>query len=262
MSMDRKGLVVGNWKMELSHKGEVEMVRALKELFKGVSLESTNVVVCPSFPSLPAVAEGLKKSQKIGVGAQTVHWDERGPVTGGVAISQISPFVKWCLVGHSDQRALTSETEEQVAARAGMLVRHGITPVVCIGETYEERAMDQSVEKVTNQMKVLISALTRAAMSKIVVVYEPIWAISGNDPGELPEPDEVAGMAVLIRKNVAVRYGSDVAERLRVIYGGSVNERNVDQFVQEPGIDGVLPGAASLQPRQFIEIAKQVEAAT
>jgi len=258
--MDRRKLVMGNWKMELSHKAEVEMIRALKELFKGVILEQTDVVVCPSFPSLSAVAEGLKKNQKMDVGAQTVYWEEKGSVTGMVSISQISSFVTWCLLGHSEQRAITGETDEQVAARAGMLVRHGITPVVCIGETADEREADQSVDKVTKQMKVLISVLTRAAMTKVVVAYEPIWAISSNDPEELPEGDEVAGMAVLIRKLVAGRFGGEVAGKLRVIYGGSVNESNIDNYIQEPGIDGALPGGASLQPRQFVEIVKKVEA--
>ncbi len=252
---------MGNWKMDLSHKAEVEIVRSLKELFKGVTLEQTDVVVCPSFPSLAAVADGLKKNQKIAVGAQTVYWEEHGPVTGMVSVSQISPFVDWCLVGHSEQRAITGETDEQVAARAGLLVRHGITPVVCLGENAEEREADQSVDKVTKQMKVLIGALTRAAIAKIVIAYEPIWAISANNPGELPEGDEVAGMAVLIRKVAAGRFGSEAAEKLRVIYGGSVNEGNVDQYIEEPGIDGVLPGGASLQPRQFMEIVKKVEAA-
>lgn len=246
--MEKKSLVIGNWKMELSHKGELELARALKRQFKGVALPDTEAVVCPSHSSLGIVVEELGTKGKIAVGAQHVHWEEKGAWTGEASVLQVAPYVKWCIVGHSEQRALTGMTEESVQRTASMLMQHGIMPVVCVGETSEEREADQTVTKVTDQTKVLLSKLMRTSLPKIAVAYEPIWAIG---TGDTPDPNDAAGIMLLIRKIVAGRFGNEAAQRLRILYGGSVKSSNVEAYVREPGGGrsvgrGSLGGAAPI----------------
>lgn len=258
-SMDRKSLVVGNWKMELSHKGELEVAKTLKRLCKDKSWSNVDVVICPSYPTLGYIAEELAKLKKIEVGAQHVHWEESGAWTGEVSITQIASFVQWCIVGHSEQRKLTRMREELVGKTASNLLTNGINPVVCIGETEEQKEADQTIEVVSRQMKQLLGSITRTMLPKLTVAYEPVWAISTNNPGESPDPTETAETMLLLRKLASVEYGNEAAERMRVLYGGSVKSENVEKYVKEPGVDGVLVGSASLRPREFVEIVKKVE---
>lgn len=252
--MTRKPLVIGNWKMELSHGGSLELARALKKLWKGTG-DDCEVVVCPSYPQLSSVGEALKNSA-FQIGAQNVHWEETGPWTGMVSIRQVMPFARWSIVGHSEQRQLTGETDEQVQAKVALLLKHGLLPIVCIGETLEERQADRAIAKIRSQMETLLSALTRVSMSKLVIAYEPIWAIGS---GEQPDSSEVGEIAVLLRKLAAARFGNEAAERMRVIYGGSVKANNAAPFVSEPGVDGVLAGGSSVHPVEFVSIVEAVK---
>lgn len=257
MAMKRRPLVIGNWKMELSAKAELELVRALKKHLAGQTL-TAEVVVCPSFPSLAPVHEALARQTAISVGAQTVHWLEKGPWTGAVSVLHLSPYVQWCIVGHSEQRDLTGMSDDEVNQTTALLLRHGITPIVCLGETLEERQADQTVAKVTTQVEQLLQTVNRVALSKLVIAYEPIWAIGS---GEMPEPADAAGTMLLVRKLVAQRFGQDVSERLRIVYGGSVKAATVAPFVAEPGVDGVLVGGASVHPGEFFDIIQRVQEA-
>jgi triosephosphate isomerase len=254
--MSRTPLIVGNWKMELSHKAELEVVRALKGLLKGTSLQS-EVVICPSCPSLAAVVGMLKHTEKLQVGAQAIHWEEKGAFTGAVSVLQVSEFVNWVIAGHSEQRAMWHMTEEMVQAQVDLAQKHGLTPVICIGETAEERRADKTVERVSQQIYHLLGKATRTALSKLVIAYEPIWAIG---TGETPDPNDMAATMLLIRKLVAERFDRQLSERLRVIYGGSVTPQNIGTLIDQPGVDGVLVGGASTHPIQFVEIIKAVEA--
>lgn len=253
--MTRTPLVVGNWKMELSHKAEVELARSLKTVLKNVTVTS-DVVVCPSFPSLPAVSAALKSSEKLMVGAQTIHAAEKGAWTGAVSVLQIMPFVRWCIVGHSEQRALTHETDAMVQHKVDLLLKHGITPIFCIGESAAERAAEATTQKITNQIQTLLHKAARTTLTKVVIAYEPIWAIGS---GQTPDSNEVAATMLLIRKIVAERFDPEIADRLRIIYGGSVSPQNIQQFMAEPGIDGALVGGAALHPLQFVEIIRSVQ---
>lgn len=256
--MNRKPLVVGNWKMELSHKGALEVAQAVKKLLSKIGV-TIDVVVCPSHPQLPGVAEILKNSAKIQVGAQQVHWEETGAFTGSVSLLQISPFIKYCIVGHSEVRGATGQTEEQVREAARLLLKHGLTPIVCIGETGEERHNDQIISKITQQIEILLSGMTRPSLSKLVIAYEPIWAISAQESEEVPDPTEVSEIILLIRKLVAARFDAESVEKVRILYGGSVNPDTVSAYVSEPGVDGVLVGKASVTPMKFFDIVKKVQ---
>lgn len=249
--MNKKSLAVGNWKMELSHKGSLEVLGSLKKLVQSLTLD-IDVVVCPSFTVL-AEAHQLLANHKLQLGAQNVHWEEKGAWTGEVSVTQLLPLVRWCIVGHSERRRLAGETDEQVVRKAVLLERHGITPIICVGETFEEREAGETTGKVSQQMNALLSGFNRTSLSKVVVAYEPIWAIG---TGITPQPSEAAETMLLIRKIAAERFDRDVADRLRIIYGGSVNANNAASFVSEPGIDGFLVGGASVRPLEFINIIK------
>jgi triosephosphate isomerase len=250
--MERKPLVAANWKMQLSHKGEIEAMKGLKKLLLNSSL-NIDVVVCPSYPSLPALSTLVAKSGKIQLGAQNVHWQDKGAFTGEVSVNQIAPFVKWSIVGHSEQRALTGMTDEHVLQQAQILLSHSITPIACIGETAEERESNMTVSKVTTQARTIFQGLTLTSLSKLVIAYEPIWAV-GTDVQ--PSSDEVSGIMLLIRKLAAEQFDNEAAERLRIIYGGSVDSHDVKSYMSEPGVDGVLVGGASVRPIEFFNIIK------
>lgn len=252
-------MVVGNWKMELSHKAEISLAAALKRLLKEMTLTKVDVVVCPSFPSLAAVSDELRRLSKVSVGAQNIHWEEKGAWTGSVSVLQVTPFVSWCIVGHSEVREVTGLNDEMVQQQVSLLLRHGINPIVCIGESWEEREAEKTVEKVTTQMNILLNKMTRTTLIKTVICYEPVWAISANAPAQLPDSAEVASIMLLMRKLAAARFGNEAAERLRILYGGSVKPDTVEQYMKEPGVDGVLVGGASVSPRKFVDIIKVVQ---
>ncbi|MBI1833711.1 MAG: triose-phosphate isomerase [Candidatus Andersenbacteria bacterium] len=255
--MKKRPIVVGNWKMELSHKAELELIRALKNMLKGVPIKS-EVVVCPSYPSLPAIAEALKKNSKIAVGAQNVFLEEKGAYTGQVSVLDIKPFVNWSLVGHSEVRAAAGVTDDIVVKTAAMLRGHNINPIVCIGESEEERRSEQTVTKIRTQVASLIEGLDRTSLVQTVIAYEPIWAIGS---GQTPDPDDVAQIVLLIRRQLTDRYDQELAERVRIIYGGSVTPENAGHYVGGPNADGLLIGGASLHPQKFMEIIQAVDSA-
>jgi len=252
--MDRTPLVVGNWKMAMSHKAALEAAAALKKAIK-TEPPAGEVVVCPSFPSLAAVAELLHNSKKIQVGAQNIHWEERGAWTGEVSVVQIKSFAKWCIIGHSERRQHFNETDGMVVQKMNLLLKHGLLPLVCVGETAAERESGHAIPKVTGQVQQIFSALTLTNMKQIVVAYEPIWAIGTGAPAA---PADAAEIMLLIRKIAGEYFGPEGAERLRIIYGGSVEADTAGAFAAEPGIDGLLVGGASTRPLQLAEIVAAV----
>lgn len=242
--------------MELSSKAEVELARALKTSFSH-RLSATDVVLCPSHPSLAQVAEMIGQHLTLQVGTQNIHWEEKGPWTGQVSVLQVSHFAQWVILGHSEQRALTQETENEIQRKVDLALKHSLTPIMCVGETADERNQEMGLAKITRQVQGLLQKSIRTAMGKIVIAYEPIWAIG---TGKTPDPSEVAAAMLLIRKVVAERFDQTSAEKIRVIYGGSVTADNVTALMAEPGIDGVLVGGASIHPSQFRQIVEAIEA--
>jgi len=242
--------------MELSQGGEMALARALKRHQKEFP-DIVEVVVCPSFPSLPLLCD-LLAGTVIAVGAQHVHHEEKGAWTGGVSVSQIAPFSRYCLVGHSEVRAAFGQRDDDVERAVHLLLRYGLAPIVCLGETADERAADQTIEKISAQMDTLLRKMTRASLSKVVLAYEPIWAISAQAPTQLPEPGEVSGVMLLMRKLIAERFDRDTAQRVRLVYGGSVKSETAGLYAREPGVNGLLVGAASLEPRKFLAIVNAV----
>ncbi len=254
--MDKRPLVIGNWKMELSHKSAVEVCSAMKKLVQDKEY-AAEIVVCPSYPSIPAIAAALKGTS-IAVGAQNIHHEEKGPYTGSVSVSTLREFITWCIVGHSEVRYSQGDTDEMVVHKAKLLLSHGIRPVVCVGETQEQHAAGETISAVSAQVDVLLSSLDRVSLMKTAIAYEPIWAIG---TGNIPEPNEVYEVLLLIRKRIAEKFDVELAQRIYLLYGGSVASSTVSPYIAGPGADGVLVGGASIHPRDFIDIVSKVAAA-
>lgn len=253
--MNKRPLVVGNWKMELSYKSTVEVFSAFMKLVHGKEFIA-DIVVCPSFPSLSAIAD-LASGTSVTIGAQNVHEEEKGAYTGSVPVGQIREFASSCIVGHSEVRAREHDTNEMIVQKTQLLLTHGLTPIVCIGETQDQKQSDETLSVLLSQVDSLLMKLDRVSMLKTVIAYEPIWAIG---TGELPDANSVYEIMLSIRKRITHAFDADLAGRVRLLYGGSVKGENVGQYVAGAGADGVLVGGASVHPRDFLEIITQVSA--
>ncbi len=253
--MDKIPLVVGNWKMELSHKSAVEVASSLKKMMNEKTY-AADIVVCPSFPSLPAVSLAMKGTN-VSVGAQNVHSEEKGAYTGSVSVGQLREFISWCIVGHSEVRAAQGDSDLLVLQKVKLLLSHGIRPIVCIGETQEEHDNAGTISVISAQIDELLSGLDRVSLLKTVIAYEPVWAIG---TGVLPDPNEVYEVLLLIRKRIAERFDIELADRVHLLYGGSVQADTVHPYISGPGADGVLVGGASIHPRDFLDIVSRVAA--
>lgn len=254
--MDKTPLVVGNWKMELSHKSAVEVFSSMKKMMRGKEY-GIEIVVCPSYPSLAAIAAEASGSG-ISVGAQNIYHEERGAYTGKVSVVQIREFVSWCIVGHSEVRQHEGDSDLLVVQKAKILLQHGIIPIVCIGESQEDHSTANTITTISSQIDILLSALDRVSLLKTAIAYEPMWAIG---TGVLPDPNEVCEVVLLIRKKIAEKFDIELADRVRILYGGSVTADTVQHYISGPGADGVLVGGSSIHPRDFLAIADTVDVA-
>jgi triosephosphate isomerase len=216
-------------------------------------IEEVERVICPPFTALLAV-HALLEGSGIGLGAQNMHWEEKGAFTGEISPAMVKEVCQYVILGHSERRTLFGETDESVNLRLHAALKAELTPVVCIGETlaeYEGRLTSQVVRR---QIKLGLAGIDAAFASKIVVAYEPVWAIGTGRASSGPDANQV--VAQDIRPALAELFGGEAAESIRIIYGGSVTASNAAEFFSQPEIDGALVGGASLKPDDFITIAK------
>lgn len=251
--LNRRKIVIGNWKMNFSVP---ESTILLSKYLKEISPENTEVVVCPAFIDIYSAEEVLSGS-KIRVGAQNVHWEDVGAHTGEVSAFQLKGFAEFCIVGHSERRHEFAETDKMVAKKAAACVRHNITPIICVGETLHENMDDLTNLVVAGQTEASLSELTGKEVANIVIVYEPVWAISPG--GHVCGPKKATSVIKNIRNLVKALYGEATAESVRIIYGGSVDGQNIKGFLAESEIDGFLVGGASLDHEAFAGIVKAVD---
>lgn len=254
----RLPVAVANWKMYLSAAESVRAAEGLRALV-GTLSRRMEIVVCPSFPMLSAVRQALGQS-RILLGAQDVHAELRGPFTGDVSVDHVRAHVRYVIVGHSERRQHHGETDAAVQGKTARVLTAGLHPIVCVGETAEERDRGDTIKKIRSQVATIVENLPVLDLPRLLFAYEPIWAISAgpNSPAEQPEPREVVEVVGLIRK-VASDIGKPrYASQMRVLYGGSVTARSVRPFVSEPGVDGVLVGGASTKPAEFAGIIKEI----
>jgi len=253
-SEGKKKIVIGNWKMNLT----VPEGKVLSERIKGAISysEDTEVVICPSFVSIYPVHEILDNSG-IKLGAQNVYFEENGTYTGEISPGMLRGLCDYVILGHSERRRYLHETDKDVKKKAKVADTYAIDPVICVGETLKEK--DEGVGKmvVTSQLEAALSLLTPSEVSKVVIAYEPVWSIS---PSELVcKPKDAASVIENLRNLVKALYGEKVIEKVRFIYGGSIDDKNVKDFLKENVIDGFLVGGASLDHQKFVRIIKEVE---
>ena len=247
----RTPIVAGNWKMNKTSAEAVELVKAL--LDGGIDqVEGCTAVVVPVTLSIPAVS-ALAEGKALGVGAQNLYFEPKGAYTGEVAPSMVKEFCEYVILGHSERRAYFGDTDEIVNKKLKAAFEIGLTPILCVGETYDENQAGKTEEIVTNQIKADLEGLTKEQVAEMVIAYEPIWAIGTG----LAASGELANQVIrdYVRKPVADMFGEATAQAVRIQYGGSVKPANAEEFFSQPDIDGALVGGASLKP-DFVEIVK------
>ncbi len=242
----RNAIIAGNWKMNNTAKEGVALVNAIKPLVKDASCE---VVVCVPAIDIPAVAEALEGSN-IALGAQNVHFAEKGAYTGEISAAMLKEYgVKYVIIGHSERRQYFGETDETVNKRTLTALAAGLTPIVCIGATLEERESGKTEDVLARQITEGMKGIDD--ISKIVIAYEPVWAIGTGKTATCEQANETIGY---IRKKCAEVFCPKCAEKVRIQYGGSMNAGNCKQLMAMPEIDGGLIGGASLKANDFATI--------
>jgi triosephosphate isomerase len=246
----RRYLRVGNWKMHKTVGEAVELARAIRA---GVEARppQVDVVVCPPFTALLAVAEALKGS-RVAVGAQNMSSENQGAFTGEVSPVMLTDVgCSFVILGHSERRQIFGEDDEGVGDKVGAAVTHGLTPLICVGETLSERESGRTLEVIERQVERALRHLGAEEARRIVISYEPVWAIG---TGHAASPEQAEEVQAFIRKLVSISHGAGPAEALRILYGGSVKPDNIGALMAQGDIDGALVGGACLQPRPFLDI--------
>ena len=244
--------IAGNWKM---YKTVVEAVVFVKELKSAVKdFDRVEIALAPPFTSLHAVAEAARNSN-IGVSAQDVYWEREGAFTGEISAAMIKEAgAEYAIIGHSERRRLFGESDAIVNRKTMATIAAGLTPIVCIGETLEERERDETLAILDRQIKDGLGEMSAAQVAEIVLAYEPVWAIGTGRTATAAQAGEAHAH---IRKRLRQWFGGDAAERCHIIYGGSVKPDNIRELVSEEDVDGALVGGASLDVRGFTDIVSR-----
>lgn len=238
--------------MNLDHLEGAQLARNLCDNIGSIRSD-IDIVLCPSFTSLQSVSEILKNCPEISLGAQNVSWEKAGAFTGEISIEMLKPLdVKYVIVGHSERRHILKETDDSISKKVRLLVDEGLRPILCVGETLEQRQAGQAKKIIEDQIYRDLSQIDLANSNDIIIAYEPVWAIG---TGQNATSDDAAGIIRFIR-DILGKHHKGVANKIRIQYGGSVTSDNIDSFMEVPDIDGVLVGGASLKLDQFLKILK------
>lgn len=247
----RLPLLAGNWKMHKTIREAVDLVQGLESQLKNEL--NREVLVCPPFTALSEVHKALEGS-RIKLGAQDLYWEEKGAFTG-----EISPLMlkdagcQYVIIGHSERRHLFKETNRETNFKVKAALAYGLAPILCVGETLEEREAGRTREVVGLQLREGLKELTGSEITPLVIAYEPVWAIG---TGKTDTPGEANLTCGYLRELLGELFGYDTAQKIRILYGGSVKPENIDGFMQETEIDGALVGGAGLNVESFTRIVK------
>ncbi|MCW3488609.1 triose-phosphate isomerase [Dethiobacter alkaliphilus] len=241
-------IIAANWKMHKDSQEAVDFVESLGEQLRADSVEA---VVCPPHPLLGIIAEPCR-TYGLKLGAQNMYWEEAGAFTGEVSPLLLKDIgVHYVIVGHSERRQLFGETDQHVARKANAAFAHDLTPIICVGETQQERQSGQTMSVISEQVTVALTGLDPSQARKAVIAYEPVWAIGS---GQAATGTDAAQVAQHIRKVLGEMFSLKLARDVRIQYGGSVKPDNIQEFMREPEIDGALVGGASLDADLFAGI--------
>jgi triosephosphate isomerase len=247
----RKKLIAGNWKMYKTIKEAVTTALNLKALVADV--KDREILLCPVFPALKFLADTLEGSN-IKVGAQNCYWEEKGAFTGEVGAVMVKDAgCSHVIIGHSERRQFFGETNETVGKKTLAALKAGLTPIVCIGEMLSDREAGRTFTVCETQLREGLSCFTKEQAAKLVIAYEPVWAIG---TGKVATPAQAEEVHIFIRKTIESTFGKDVADGIRILYGGSVKPENAAELMGQRNIDGALVGGASLEAEAFSKIVK------
>ncbi len=251
--MSRQPLISGNWKMNHNHFEAIQTVQKLAYLVPKELTETIDVSIHPPFTDLRSIQTLIDADRlPFALGAQHCHWEDKGPITGEVSAVFLAKLdVKYVICGHSERRELFNETDDMVAAKITAIQRNGMIPIVCVGETLDERERGASTDKVIGQIDCAVAGRTKEQIASMVVAYEPIWAIG---TGRTATAGDAQVVCAAIRERVGHVTDPATAAMVRIQYGGSVNSGNIAELMTEPDIDGALVGGASLDPDEFAKI--------
>lgn len=242
-------LIAGNWKMHNNKKETVDFFAAFLPKAQNLKAE---VVICPPFTDLWEAAEKTKDT-KVKLGAQNMHWEEKGAFTGEISPDMLKEIrCDYVIIGHSERRQYFAETDETVNKKVKAALKYGLVPIICVGETLEQREQGITMSWVLGQVEKALEGLTARDVERLVFAYEPIWAIGTGKTASSKDAQEVIGA---IRRKIAELVGQQASQKVRILYGGSVKPENIKELMAQPDIDGALVGGASLKPDGFYSIA-------
>lgn len=255
MTESRRPLISGNWKMNLNHFEAIQVVQKLAYLVGKDDVAKVDVSLHPPFTDLRSVQTVIDADKlPFALGAQHCHWEDKGAFTGEVSPVFLAKLgVQYVICGHSERRELFAETDAMVAAKVASILRHGMTPIMCVGETLAEREAGATETKVLGQVQAGLEGRTAEQVGSMVVAYEPIWAIG---TGKNATADDAQQVCASIRVTVGELFGRAAAERVRIQYGGSVKAGTIAELMAGPDVDGALVGGASLDPDEFSRIVQ------
>jgi len=252
----RKKIVAGNWKMNISLTEGQELFSEIKKLVREEVKGNQGIVVCPPFIHISSLAQSLADNS-LAVGAQNCHQSDSGAFTGEVSASMLaSAGVSYVIIGHSERRLYFAESNVQLAQKLDVVLKNGILPIFCIGETLEQRNDGSYFDVIKSQLAEAAFHLQEADFAKLVIAYEPVWAIG---TGLTASPEQAQEIHSYIRNLIAEKYNPSLASNLTILYGGSCNPKNASELFAQPDIDGGLIGGASLKARDFVEIIKALD---
>ena len=247
----RKLIIAGNWKMNKTSKEAMELVTLLKRDLSDIN--QVDMVVCPTYTALADVIDVLSESN-IGVGAQNLFWEDSGAFTGEISGPMLTALgVQYVIIGHSERRQYFGETDQTVNKRLKAALGHNLKSIVCIGERLDEREADKTFDVIKTQINGSLADLSPTEMSKVILAYEPVWAIG---TGKTATPEQAQEVHKYIRELLKEKFGQEVADNTRIQYGGSVKPDNTKDLMGQADIDGALVGGASLKNDSFVQIIK------
>jgi triosephosphate isomerase len=253
---DRKPIIAANWKMHKTHLEAIRDVQKLSYLVDKDDAEKIEIVIAPAFTALRAVQILLESDRlSYALAAQDVYFETKGAFTGEISPQMLKALnCMYVIVGHSERRQLFGDTDEIVSKKVRAVYAAEMTPILCAGESLDEREAGRTEEKVTGQIRAALDSITPEQAATLVIAYEPIWAIG---TGRNADPSDAGQVIGLIREAIAVKFNSrEIADGIRVQYGGSVKAGNIREFMAHPEVDGALVGGASLDPEEFALIVK------
>ena len=249
--MPRTPIVAGNWKMNTTLESATALAQGIKDA--GLDgIDGVEKVLCPPFVYLPAVAE-IARGTSLRVGAQDVHWEEKGAFTGEVSTAMLKDFCTHVIIGHSERRAMFADTDEVVGKKLGAVIASGLTPILCVGETGAERQAGETENVLRRQVQSALHAVDFPETG--VIAYEPVWAIG---TGVAATAQDANDAIALIRRELMSHKGEATAQAVRILYGGSVSPANIAELVGQPEVDGGLVGGASLDARSFADMVRAI----